>query len=760
MRTWIILSLLVGCTDGSSKDSNSDADRDHDGYTSDDCDEGNPDINPGAVEFYYDGVDQNCDQLSDFDQDQDGEDSMDYGGPDCDDTDASVNTSAEEVADDKDNNCDGSVGTVTVALTEVMSDPQAVDDAVGKWIELYNYGDTTVDLAGWYLLNARMEQAHLEGVTIEPGERRILGASDDTTTNGGAPVSWTWTAPFDIFTLDSLSLESPTGSVAFSVDWRLPGFPSAPGTALALSGDHDPATASEPGDWCLAATPYGEGDLGSPGVANEVCVGSDPDGDGYSSADGDCDESRPDAYPGAPEQANGRDDDCDGVIDNLAIADLAQIYWTGGPGDRLGTSLGLGDVRGDTLAEPLLGSELTGGGLGAVRGVILSAGSWGDADFVSLVGGAAGGRVGAVSPEAGDQDGDGIVDLVGAGVDPSGTRNTVVLTMLPGGSFLAGEKTMGAGVINLAGASGSNSARVYSALDLDGDGLDDILYGDPTSSVPTYQSGKVSLIYTADIQGPSMYGASFVAEFTGRHGNDFVGMGLGGADVNGDGYDDAFVGSPGDEPDESYVDSGSWTIYAGGAAPVDGTLGTGALARITVAEDRTGLGWGTPTFADMDGDGSQDLAFGGYGSDRVWVYLNASFSGGATYDATTSASFVVTGTENFGFSVSAGDYNNDGIGDLAVGAPAVDGNTPGPGWELLPGTAAGAAYLFLGPVAAGDQATASATIVGSPGDLFGAVMSVSDKVTSDDFADVLIGAPNAGSGGEGTAYLYSGRPTN
>ena len=50
-----------------------------------DCDDNNPNINPDAEEIWYDGVDQNCDGADDYDQDGDGDRSVDFGGTDCDD---------------------------------------------------------------------------------------------------------------------------------------------------------------------------------------------------------------------------------------------------------------------------------------------------------------------------------------------------------------------------------------------------------------------------------------------------------------------------------------------------------------------------------------------------------------------------------------------------------------------------------------------------------------------------------------------------
>ncbi|MCK6526919.1 putative metal-binding motif-containing protein [Myxococcota bacterium] len=45
----------------------------------------------------------------------------------------------------------------------------------------------------------------------------------------------------------------------------------------------------------------------------------DADRDGFAANAGDCDDADPSIYPGAPEQANGVDDDCDGTIDEGTV---------------------------------------------------------------------------------------------------------------------------------------------------------------------------------------------------------------------------------------------------------------------------------------------------------------------------------------------------------------------------------------------------------------------------------------------------------
>jgi hypothetical protein len=273
-----------------------------------DCDDTNAAINPGATE-YCDGVDDDCDGIVDddcafLDTDLDG-----YSEAiDCDDTNPDVHPDAEEVCDDGlDNDCDGieldcdDVDNDGDGQTENEGDCDDANPAIysgaaencGNGYDDNCDGDVDYnddDCRGYLDLD-------LDGYT---------GATDcddaDTSINPGAT---------DV--CDNGIDEDCSGSdlVCADVDIDLDGYPAAT--------DCDETDASIHPD---AEEVCGDGvDQDCDGVDTE-CPPEEPgpamdmDGDGYSTADGfDCDDTDATVYPGATEDANGIDDDCDGIID-------------------------------------------------------------------------------------------------------------------------------------------------------------------------------------------------------------------------------------------------------------------------------------------------------------------------------------------------------------------------------------------------------------------------------------------------------------
>ena len=97
-----------------------------------DCQDANPDMHPGAVDDWYDGIDANCDGVDDFDKDEDGWRHPSGGGSDCDDDNPDVNPDNVERINGLDDDCDGEV-----------------DNEIPGWAADYRWeGTAPGDLAG------------------------------------------------------------------------------------------------------------------------------------------------------------------------------------------------------------------------------------------------------------------------------------------------------------------------------------------------------------------------------------------------------------------------------------------------------------------------------------------------------------------------------------------------------------------------------------------------------------------------------------
>jgi len=121
-----------------------DDDLDQDTYgIATDCDDNDANVNPGAAETWYDGVDQDCDGANDYDADSDTYVATGYdafaGGTapntdDCDDTDANVNPGVTEVPyNGKDDDCNPATPDAVYDLI-MAADPEV--------------GGTATDLTG------------------------------------------------------------------------------------------------------------------------------------------------------------------------------------------------------------------------------------------------------------------------------------------------------------------------------------------------------------------------------------------------------------------------------------------------------------------------------------------------------------------------------------------------------------------------------------------------------------------------------------
>lgn len=205
------------------------------------------------------------------------------------------------------------------------------------------------------------------------------------------------------------------------------------------------------------------------------------------------------------------------------------------------------------------------------------------------------------------------------------------------------------------------------------------------------------------------------------------------------------IGAPNFDPGAS-PDAGKVFVYYGG-----NTLAT------TPTWSRDGdlayghFGWSVATAGDVEGNGWDDIIVGaphydsGSYTDNGKVYV---FFGNT--NGISSTNWSATGYQSyshFGYAVAGMDNINSGqdsLKDIAVGAPYYDYLT----------TDDGAVYFYKGRT--NDVPVTYTTIFGSAGSRFGFSIASAHNVNHDSYPDVIVGAPNAKSGGVpyGAAYVY------
>ena len=703
----------------------------------------------------------------DTDVDDDGDDAVAAGGGDCDDHDPWAHSKpVEDAQDGIDDDCDGTIDEDFVVagdliITEVMARPEAADDALGEWFEVYNPTDTDFDLLGWTLAADDGETIVLEtSVVVPAGGFAVLGASAVPADNGGVGVT-------AVYRRDAFSLSDAADSIRLQVAGRevaaatwADGWPLEDGASLALDGDFTtPEHATEPAWWCASESAYGDGDRGTPGAANGRCATVDHDGDGASVADGDCDDDDPTRSPTIPEAWDGYDNDCDGVIDDMDTSS-AVGSWDGTNQQLLSWSRGLAitDPNGDGAADLIVSASATGGsfsgtlysGVGEVWAVsgadaLTASGHPSDTAWLDLTGTGQSQRFGLVAPWSGDVDGDGIDDLVMAGNDAYGSGDASVALLL-GDTGLSGSYDADDVDVILSGsASYADSYRAMGHADLDGDGFADVIYGNARGSVSsTWYCGRVFGFSGADLASGGDLDLEDDADMDlhSEEQSAALGAGMGAGDIDADGYDDLLVAAPGAKDGSAYT-TGVIYILEGSSNPwsqgVVTNLSDWQLDGSTAGE-RLGDGQWIYT-DDVDGDGQPDLLVGSPGQ-AVAYYIDDTTDLADREDIDRASDWTFegdSGVPGFGFAVGTGDIDGDGAREIAVGAPGAANMN-----QMYAATVPGQTYVYDPTTLSGaniDVGQAAFTISGAATkDGFGAVLALGD-LDGDLDAELVVGAP-------------------
>ncbi|MEZ4334399.1 MAG: integrin alpha [Myxococcota bacterium] len=354
-----------------------------------------------------------------------------------------------------------------------------------------------------------------------------------------------------------------------------------------------------------------------------------------------------------------------------------------------------------------------------------------------------GAQLGFRAAGAGDVNGDGYDDVVVGAHAFSVFVNTVGKAFVfhggPTGIAATATPANADRVIN--GSPGANAFgySVAPAGDVNGDGFDDIIAGDPEDSTDT----GVAFVFLGSANGVTASSASVAhAELsTGQAGSQFGFQVAGAGDVDGDGLDDVIVGAR--FHDGPQTDEGTAFVYTGGLVGFGRQTANQAATTLEGGQGDALLGYSVASAGDVNGDGYGDVIVGAPDYDAGQADEGAAlvFLGGPNGipdggPGTVHAFFESNQVgARFGESVAGlGDVNGDGYGDIAIAAPQWDSDS-------IVGRGLVAVYYgsALG-LADGSPFDADTMVEGAgQSDRLGSCLAAAGDVDGDGYADMLAG---------------------
>ncbi len=391
-----------------------------------------------------------------------------------------------------------------------------------------------------------------------------------------------------------------------------------------------------------------------------------------------------------------------------------------------------GDINGDGLADVIVSSttlDSNGNASGSSYVVFGRTSGFDPAlDLSSLDGqdgfvlkAEAGGQSVYAVHDAGDVNGDGLADVIvgDSGADPHGNNS--------GSTYVVFGKTSefdavldlssldGQTGFRLDGEEADSSSGITSVGDINGDGFDDVIINAPGANKQPYSYYSSGARYVVFGKASGFDAHMDLSSLDGNNGFRLNGpantLSISSAgDINGDGFDDVFIGS---RVFSRYSSFDTGYVLFGKASGFDAAMDIGDLNGQNGFQLSFGGLYASTSFSragDVNGDGFDDLIVGvqeGYNQGSSYLVLGkaSGFSPILSYsDSSIGVRFDGEAKGDFfGDPISsAGDVNSDGFDDLIIGATGTDPN----------GENSGSSYIIFGR----SEFHSDETIRGTPGD--------------------------------------------
>jgi hypothetical protein len=713
---------------------------------------------------------------------------------DCDDTRSDVFPNAVEVCDAVDNSCNGLVDDADSALDASTTSTFYLDSDSDGFGDVNNSTTACVAPSGYVADNSDCVDS--DETSFPEAAERCDGFDNDCDTFVDEDVSSTWFADTDGDGFGDLNstLEDcnpPTGYVSDNTDCDDTSelvYPEAEEICDTLDNDCDSLIDDD--DEIVGGTTFyldaDEDGFGDTNAPMNFCVQPA----GYVSDTSDCDDGDTMVFVGQREECDDNvDNNCDGIL-NSALCDYefstlagdgVSIEYDSNKGTSIyNTNLGfslsaLGDVSGDSVVDFAVAARFSDDGGGTDSGStyiffgpLLSDTTSSAADVIlnGAAGEAAGHEISGGNPVlniGSDENNDGTGDVLVSAIWADSKKGAVYLAH---GPFSADVDLSTSSASRLVGEIANDQlgkGAVSFVSDVNNDGFDDYLVGTHRNDNNGTNSGSAYLV----LGGSATSGVITDAAHLSFYGtiDDQLGYAVAPAgDVNGDGLADVLINANRFDVTDSdgnfYANAGRTYLFLGSANPTWDLAQADATLDGAGADDKSGNV--LDTVGDIDGDGNDDFVLGAAVAnydgavDSGAAYLFTQDLSGAHSVSEATATFYPEewngnrGDTHLGRSITgAGDLNQDGVLDIAIGAKLSDRN----------GVDSGAVFLYYGPLSGTYTAAHGVASGAFSGDETGISIDVLGDIDGNGGVDLLIGADKHNSA-SGKAYVLFSESMN